>query len=81
MPWYIHTLRQMYDQHCWAQLKGPLYAHAVALPYASNFLERVAAAWWVLTGRAHAMQWPEPGDVEDALGLPLLDRSASRRCP
>lgn len=36
-------------------------------PYYTAGLERLRAAWWVLTGRAHAVVWPKAGDLEDAL--------------
>jgi hypothetical protein len=44
----------------------------VAEPYTAGSLK---AAWWVLTGKAYAFEWPKPGDLEKAIGMPLYDRS------
>lgn len=43
------------------------YVRAVPLPwnYRSRFNPR--EAWAVLWGRAHAVRWPEPGELEEAL--------------
>lgn len=30
MPWYIHSLRRIYQPQCMSQIKGNLYARAVA---------------------------------------------------
>lgn len=40
---------------------------AVPEPYWTFGFARLRAAWWVLTGRAHAVIWPEPGELECAL--------------
>lgn len=72
MPFFIHSLRRIYNESCMAQVDGSRYAHAVAEPYTGG---RLKAAWWVLTGRAYAIEWPKPGDLEDALNMPLWDRS------
>lgn len=37
-----------------------------AVPERASF-GRLRAAWAVLTGRAEALRWPEPGELEDAL--------------
>lgn len=74
MPWYIHTLRRIYDQGCMASVDGRHYAFAVAEPYTAG---RIKAAWWVLTGRAYAFEYPKPGDLEAAIGMPLWDRNAA----
>lgn len=75
MPWYIHSIRQIYDASCMAQVEGSKYAYAVCEPYTAG---RLLAAWWVLTGRAYAFEWPKAGDLEAAIGAPLWDRSASK---
>jgi hypothetical protein len=74
MPWYIHSLRRIYSPSCMAQIDGSKYGFAVAEPYTAG---RLLAAWWVLTGRAYAFEWPKAGDLEDAVGMPLWDRSAA----
>lgn len=40
------------------------YFCAVPIPYRGN---NIAAAWAVLTGKAVAVKWPEPGELEDAV--------------
>lgn len=72
MPWYIHTIHSIYSHSAYAQVDGSKYAHAVAEPYTAGSLK---AAWWVLTGKAFAFEWPKVGDLEDATGMPLWDRS------
>lgn len=72
MSWCIHSLRRIYDPHCMSSADGQHYAYAVAEPYTGG---RLKAAWWVLTGRAYAFEWPKPGDLEAAIGMPLWDRS------
>lgn len=43
------------------------WVRCVPAPYLTNVLERLRAAWWVLTGKAEAVVWPKPGELEDAL--------------
>jgi hypothetical protein len=65
-PWGVHTISNMFarrDQVS-AGLKDGRIVTAVCEPYSAN---RLQAAWWVLTGRAYAVVWPSPGDLEDAL--------------
>ena len=50
---------------------------AVPLPYYGNLVQRLRAAWWVLTDRAYATQWPEPGDLERALGTYRAPKKSS----
>lgn len=66
VPWYIHSVRRIYSPNCEAGLPDGSYVKAVAEPYTAG---RLKAAWWVLTGRAYAFRWPEPGDIEIALGI------------
>jgi hypothetical protein len=28
-------------------------------PHSTSFLQRLVAGWWVVTGRAHAVIWPD----------------------
>jgi hypothetical protein len=58
-----------------AQVEGTKYALAVAEPYTDG---RLKAAWWVLTGKAYAFEWPKAGDLEAAIDMPLWDRAASK---
>ena len=63
-PWGVHRIADMYNPHCESSPDGERWFLAVASPYWGN---RLRAAWWVLTGRAHAIEWPEPGDLERAI--------------
>jgi len=70
--WYIHTLDRVFaGPDCQAGVERDigggtkvLWYRAVCEPYHTFGLERIKAAWAVLTGKAHAFQWPEPGDLE-----------------
>ncbi len=68
MPWYIHTIdRVVGSKNCQTGLKtqgGERWVRAIPEPYTAGSIQ---AAWWVLTGRAFALKWPEPGDLERAL--------------
>ena len=75
MPWYIHSIRGIYHPDIRSQVEGTKYAFAVCEPYAANLIERLCAAWWVVTGRAHAFTWPKAGDIEAPTGSPLWDRA------
>jgi hypothetical protein len=76
LPFGVHTIASMYDNSCWSSTEEEcIYARAVALPYDGN---RLVAAWWVLTGKAYALKWPEVGDIERALELPFWNRRASK---
>lgn len=45
-----------------------VWVRSVPLPFFGGLLDRMRDAWWVLTGRAYAVRWPRPGDLERALG-------------
>ncbi len=64
-PWGVHTVSDIYSAGCQAGLPDGSYVAAVAEPYTAN---RLVAAWWVLTGRAYALKWPKPADLERTLG-------------
>lgn len=75
IPWGVHHICNIYREGTQAEVRierqGAVYqgwAQAVAIPFPSNVFERVRAAWWVMTGRAEALVWPKPGDLEKALG-------------
>lgn len=65
VPWGVHTLAQIYSPNVEVGLPDGRWARAVSEPYTGN---RLRAAWWVLTGKAFALRWPEGGELEDALG-------------
>lgn len=68
LPWCIHRINNMIGSKDTAAggPNGPWY-RAVPSPYYTFGLERIRAAWWVLTGKAHAVVWPSRGDLEKAL--------------
>lgn len=76
MAWPVHRLADMIGspevQSTAIGLKG--YFRAVPSPCRGK---RIKAAWAVLTGKAYAVKWPEPGDLEMALNPPRVNRSAS----
>jgi len=61
----LHNIFARRDQVS-AGLPDGRYVTAVCEPY-DSFPSRVRAAWWVVTGRAHALVWPEAGELELAL--------------
>lgn len=66
-PWGIQTIGDIYSHGVQAGIDdGKRWVAAVAVPYPCNFFERIRAAWWVMTGRAHAFIWPKHGDLEEA---------------
>lgn len=66
VPWGVHYLSSMIS-HCDSTEVDGKWVRAVPLPYFGNPRERLRAAWWVFTGRAQAVVWPKPGELEDAL--------------
>ena len=64
VPWGINTIGTLYHPGVSAGLPDGRWVAAVCEPYPATFLERMRAAWWVLTGRAHAFLWPKAGDLE-----------------
>lgn len=60
-PWGVHRLANIFSPHVSSSPDGRRWFKAVASPYHGN---RIQAAWWVLTGRAYALIWPKPGDLE-----------------
>ena len=66
-PFGIHTVSQMFGGHNGPQagLPNGRYVQAVPEPYRpEGLIERLRVAWWVFRGRAHAVIWPEAGDLE-----------------
>lgn len=70
--WGIHGLSQIFGDRrsIAAGLPDGRYVVAVSEPYDGN---RLRASWEVLMGRAFALRWPEPGELEDAIGLNPLE--------
>lgn len=60
----LHKIQDVYSADALASLPDGRHVKAVCEPYDGN---RLRAAWWVLTGRAYAFQWPKAGDLEKAL--------------
>lgn len=76
-PWGIHSIRSMFAPGCQAGLPDGRWVMAVAEPYYLETLrERFRAAWWVFSGKAHAVVWPEAGELESALTEDLPRRGA-----
>ena len=68
LPWGINRLRSMIaPPDIEAGLPDGRWVRAVPEPYTTFGMERLRACWWVLTGRAHAVVWPKPGELEAAL--------------
>ena len=68
LPWGVNRLRNMIGSgDCGAGLPDGRYVRAVPEPYYTFGRERLRAAWWVLSGRAHAVIWPKDGELEDAV--------------
>lgn len=65
-PWGISHLGNMIASRSYTTRYGQT-VHAVPVPYPKNWREQIRATWWVLTGRAEAVVWPEPGELERAL--------------
>lgn len=74
LPWGIHRIHNMFADHraVSAGLPDGRYVVAIIVPYVGTVWERLRAAWWVFAGRAHAVVWPEAGELEEALYTPTL---------
>lgn len=68
MAWHIHTIDRMFagpDTQASIIIGGrEVWVRAVPAPYYTFPVERIKAAWAVLTGKAHAVKWPREGDLE-----------------
>jgi len=74
LPWFINRLANLIgDPQVTTRLPHGAWVRAVPAPYYPGPIERLRAAWWIITGRAHAVIWPEPGDLEHA-----MDRYSNR---
>jgi len=75
-PWGIHTVFDMWSgpgeqaqvkHYDGNRLVRTYWVRAVCEPYhvsVESLRQRFTVAWWVFTGRAFAVKWPEPGDLE-----------------
>lgn len=66
-PWGVHAVSSIYHPQVSAGLPDGRVVAAVGEPYHGTLLERIRAAWWVVSGRAYAVVWPDSGDIERAL--------------
>ena len=69
-PWGVHTVYDMFGNINKVAMGASdgRFVVAVPEPYTGN---KFVAAWWVLTGRAYAVVWPKPGELEAAIGAPV----------
>ena len=67
--WYVNRLGNMIaPQSIQAGLPDGRWVRAVPEPYAVLTLrERFHAAWLAFTGKAQLIEWPKPGELEEAL--------------
>ena len=77
-PWFVHHIRDVIgspDALTLAKLPTTAGTHVACWvraignppPWSRWVRARVLAAWWVLTGRAIALQWPRDGELEFSL--------------
>lgn len=65
--WYIHTIYDVIGSpDVRTEVEGK-WVQAVPSPYPGTLMNRIRAAWLVLTGKCVAFQWPKPGDFEYAI--------------
>ncbi len=62
--WGVHRIGSIYSPHCESGMPDGRWALAVASPFWGS---RIRAAWEVFRGRAHALRWPVPGELEEAI--------------
>lgn len=74
-PFGVHVIGDIYREGAQAGLPDGRWVCAVPEPYSGG---RLRAAWWVLTGRAHALIWPKPGELEESIG-PVVPGQPSRK--
>lgn len=61
----IHTLQNMIgNQNTKTRDDNGNYVRAVPLPFHGGIIQRLVSAWWVVVGKAYAVQWPKPGELE-----------------
>lgn len=74
-PWFVHHIRDVIGSRervtqvllpttaggyveCWVRRIGD------PPPWAMTLRARIGAAWWVLRGKAVALQWPRDGELD-----------------
>lgn len=68
-PLGVHTITDVFSPPDHLVAVDGQWVRPISEPYHGN---RLVAAWWVLTGRAYALIWPEAGDLEAVLGQQQL---------
>lgn len=64
-PWGINALANMISgPGLESSRDGVLWERAVPVPYRKNWRETIRAAWWVVTGKAEAVVWPDAGEYD-----------------
>ena len=68
-PWGIHSLGDMISSFGieTRDASRNRWFRAVPEPYRPDIFQKIRACWWIIRGKAHAVVWPEPGDLEEAL--------------
>lgn len=67
-PWGINSIGNMVGSpDIQSSRNGGAYYRSVPTPYRKNWCESIRAAWWVLSGKAEAVVWPDAGDLERSL--------------
>lgn len=78
IPWGVNRLSSMFPQSGQVQTqRNGRWVRAVAAPYRKNVFEALRAAWWVFTGKAEAVIWPEAGELEDAIDPKNMRRASA----
>ena len=72
----IHRLRDMIAPDCQAELPNGRWVMAVPMPFYGGLFDRLRDAWAVIRGNAFTIQWPEAGELEDAL---LIKRGGANK--
>lgn len=70
-PFYIHTVHDLTARGGATRTPAGFWVRAVASPYPSTLRQRLLAAWWIVTGKAYAIVWPRPGELEAAMNVPF----------
>lgn len=78
-PFGVHKVKDLvYGPHVQTIDKRGMWVRAVPIPYSGN---KLIACWWIIRGKAHALIWPEPGDLEAALNVPVSEKDSLVKRP
>lgn len=66
IPYGVNRMGNMISSNAYTK-HNSVMVRSVPTPYRKNMVETVRAAWWVLTGKAEAVVWPKPGELESSL--------------